>query len=169
MNLHDIPIGDNAPYEVNVVIEIPQGSSQKMEYDKRWGVFVLDRTLYSPLYYPYNYGFIPNTLYLDGDAIDALVLCNHPIPIGTVVTARPVGVLRMFDDKGPDDKVLCVFAHDPRYEHVQRLTDISEHRRKEIIHFFEVYKDLEDKAVDVEGWYPVDFAHEIIRKHTLTK
>ena len=169
MNLMDLPLGDKAPKEINVVIEIPQGSSQKMEYDPEFGTFRLDRTLFSPLYYPYNYGFVPNTLYLDGDPLDILVLCNHPIPMGVVCVARPVGVLRMHDDKGPDDKILAVHVNDPRYEHMQRLTDISEHRRKEIVHFFNVYKDLEDKTVDVDGWYPVDVAHEIIMKYSLEK
>jgi inorganic pyrophosphatase len=169
MNLFDIPVGENAPNEVNVVIEIPQGSSQKMEYDPQWDIFRLDRTLFSPLYYPYNYGFIPSTLYLDGDPLDILVLCNHPIPMGTLVTARPIGVLRMHDDKGPDDKIISVFTHDPRYEHVRRLTDVSEHRRKEIVHFFQVYKDLEDKTVDIEGWYPVDISHELIMRYQTTK
>jgi inorganic pyrophosphatase len=168
MNLHDVPVGVNAPHEVNVIIEIPQGSSQKMEYDQRYGIMRLDRTLYSPLYYPYNYGFIPSTLYLDEDPLDILVLCNHPIPMNTLVKARPVGVLRMHDDKGPDDKIISVFAHDPRYEHMTRLTDISEHRRKEIVHFFQVYKDLEDKTVDIEGWFPVEIAHELISKYTVT-
>jgi inorganic pyrophosphatase len=169
MNLIDLPTGNDAPREVNVIIEIPQGSSQKMEYDPEYGIMRLDRTLYSPLYYPYNYGFIPSTLYLDSDPLDILVLCNHPIPAGTLVTARPVGVLRMHDDKGPDDKIISVFAHDPRYEHMTRLTDISEHRRKEIVHFFQVYKDLEDKTVDIEGWFPVEIAHELINKYSIKR
>lgn len=167
MNLHDIPLGPRAPHEVNVVIEIAEGSSNKFEYDPEWGVFRLDRTLYSPLYYPCSYGFVPSTLYVDGDPLDILVLCNHPIQTGTLLKARPVGVLRMHDDKGQDDKILSVFAHDPRYEHVHRLVDVTEHRLKEIVHFFETYKNLEDKNVEVEGWLPVTVAHEIIMRHAV--
>jgi inorganic pyrophosphatase len=169
MNLHDIPLGDNAPREINVVIEIPQGSSNKVEYDPRWGVFTLDRTLYSPLYYPCNYGFVPSTMFEDGDPLDILVVSSHPIAMGMVVCARPVGVLRMHDDKGQDDKVIAVFARDPRYEHVRRLSDLSEHRRKEIVHFFQVYKDLEDKTVDVEGWHPVDIAQDLIMRYVVKR
>jgi inorganic pyrophosphatase len=167
MNLYEIPLGERAPVEVNVIVEIPQGSSNKMEYDPHLNIFKLDRTLYSPLYYPCNYGFIPSTMFSDGDPLDVLVLCNHPIPTGTLVESRPVGVLRMRDDKGQDDKIICVSARDPRYQHVRRLSDLSDHRRKEIVHFFQVYKDLEDKAVDVEGWHPVDIAHELILKYAL--
>src|SRR5256714_11893203 len=147
MNLADMPIGDKAPDEVNVVIEIPQGSSNKVEYNNELGVFVLDRTLYSPLYYPCNYGFVPSTLFEDGDPLDILVLSSHPIAMGTLVAARPVGLLRMRDDKRPDDKVIAAFARDPRYKEVQDLTDLPEHQRKEIQHFFQIYKDLEDKDV----------------------
>ncbi len=167
MNLAQIPVGPKAPFEVNVVIEISQGSSNKVEYHAEWGAFVLDRTLFSPLYYPCNYGFVPSTLFEDGDPLDILVLSSHPIAMGTVVVARPVGLLRMHDDKGPDDKVIAVFAHDPRFEHVRRLSDLSEHRKKEIHHFFQVYKDLEDKAVDVEGWHSVTAAHEMITRYTV--
>src|SRR5437588_9205296 len=160
MKLTDIPIGANAPHEVNVVIEISQGSSNKVEYHSEWGVFVLDRTLYSPLYYPCNYGFVPSTLFDDGDPLDILILSSHPIAMGTLVSARPVGLLKMRDDKGPDDKVIAVFAHDPRYEEVQDLTDLPEHQRKEIQHFFQVYKDLEDKDVVVEDWHPAERARD---------
>lgn len=167
MNLYEIPVGPNAPYQINAIIEIPQGSSNKMEYDPTYETFRLDRTLYSPLYYPNNYGFIPSTLYLDEDPLDILVISSHPIPTGTLCHARPLGVLRMHDDKGPDDKIISVFAHDPRYEHMQRLTDLSEHRRKEILHFFQVYKDLENKQVDIEGWFPAAIAHDLITRYTV--
>jgi inorganic pyrophosphatase len=167
-NLTRIPVGERAPEEVNAVIEIPQGSSNKMEYNEEWGAFVLDRTLYSPLYYPCNYGFIPSTLFEDGDPLDLLVFSSHPIPMGTVLTARPVGVLRMHDDKGQDDKVVAVFAHDPRYKHVRALEDVPEHSCREITHFFQVYKELEDKAVEVEGWEPAEVARELIKRYVIT-
>jgi inorganic pyrophosphatase len=166
MNLYELPLGPDAPRVVTSVIEIPQGSSNKFEYDPHWRAFRLDRTLFSPLYYPCNYGFIPNTLYLDGDPLDILVYSSHPMITGCIVEVRPLGVLRMHDDKGPDDKIVAVFAHDPRYEHMTRLTDLSEHRRKEILHFFQVYKELENKAVDIEGWFPVAVAHDLIMKYS---
>ncbi len=167
MNLTEIPVGPNAPHEVNVIVEISQGSSNKVEYHAGWNAFVLDRTLFSPLYYPCNYGFVPSTLFDDGDPLDILVLSSHPIAMGTVVSARPVGMLRMRDDKGVDDKIIAVFSHDPRYEQVRRLSDVSEHSRKEIHHFFQIYKELEDKAVDVEGWHPVEMAHDLITRYSL--
>jgi inorganic pyrophosphatase len=166
-NLTRIPAGLRAPEEVNVVIEIPQGSSNKMEYNEDWGAFVLDRTLYSPLYYPCNYGFIPSTLFEDGDPLDVLVFSSHPVPMGTVLTARPVGVLRMRDDKGQDDKIVAVFSHDPRYEHVRALEDLPEHRRREIVHFFRIYKELEDKAVEVDRWEPAAVAHDLISRYSI--
>ena len=166
-NLTRIPVGERAPLEVNAVIEIPQGSSNKIEYNEEWGAFVLDRTLYSPLYYPCNYGFVPSTLYEDGDPLDILVFSSHPVPMAAVVCARPLGVMRMHDDKGKDDKIIAVFSHDPRYEQVASLHDLAEHRRREIEHFFVVYKNLEDKAVEVEGWEGLEAAHDLITRYTL--
>lgn len=161
-----LDIGPNAPREVNVVVEIPRGASNKYEYDPERGVFMLDRVLYSPLYYPCEYGFIPNTLFEDGDPIDILVLCTQPTFTGCVLVARPVGVLRMSDDKGQDDKILAVFACDPRFEQVMRLEDLSEHRLKEILHFFAVYKDLENKEVIIHGWESVEAAQNLITQYT---
>ena len=167
MHLTDVPIGDNAPFEVNVVIEITQGSSNKIEYNSQFGAFVLDRTLFSPMYYPCNYGFIPSTLFEDGDPLDVLVLTSHPVPTAVVMVVRPVGVLRMGDDKGPDDKIICVFARDPRFEGIRDIDDLSDHRKKEIIHFFQVYKELEDKAVNVDGWQPAKYAHDLIQRYAI--
>jgi inorganic pyrophosphatase len=169
MHLTDVPVGDKAPQEVNVVIEITQGSSNKIEYDATWGAFVLDRTLFSPMYYPCNYGFIPSTLFEDGDPLDVLVLTSHPVPMATVLAVRPVGVLRMHDDKGQDDKIICVFARDPRFEDIRDIEDLAEHQKKEIIHFFEVYKELEDKDVEVDGWHSASIAHELISRYTVSR
>lgn len=160
-----LPTGVHAPDVVNVVVEIPRGSSNKIEYNPELGVFVLDRVLYSPLYYPCEYGFIPGTLFEDGDPLDILVLATQPTFTGCVLPTRPVGVLKMGDDKGQDDKILGVSAHDPRFEQVMRLEDLSEHRLKEILHFFAVYKDLEDKAVTIQGWESVEVAHDLIRRY----
>ena len=162
-----MPIGARSPHEVNVVVEIPRGSSNKIEYDTDLSVFRLDRVLYSPLYYPCEYGFIPSTLFEDGDAIDILVLATQPTFTGCLIEARPVGVLKMGDDKGQDDKILGVSANDPRFAQVMRLEDVSEHRLKEILHFFAVYKDLENKEVTIQGWEPAEAAHELIRHYTI--
>jgi inorganic pyrophosphatase len=167
MDLAKLPIGSNAPQEVTVVVEIPRGSSNKIEYDEELGVFRLDRVLYSPLYYPCEYGFIPHTRGSDGDPLDVLVLSSQPTFTGCVLSVRPVAVLKMADDKGEDAKILGVLAHDPRFERVTNLESLSEHRQKEILHFFTVYKDLEDKQVLIQGWESVEAAHELINQHRI--
>jgi inorganic pyrophosphatase len=128
---------------IDVVIEIPGGSRNKYEYDHERHVIRLDRRLFSATVYPADYGFIPDTLAEDGDPLDALVLLDDPTFPGCWVAARPVGVLWMEDDKGPDAKVLCVPAGDPRWEHAQDLGQLPDHMLDEIEHFFEVYKMLE--------------------------
>lgn len=162
MDYHKLPIGERAPEQVNVVVEIPRGSSNKVEYDPETGVFRLDRILYSPLYYPCEYGFIPGTHSPDGDPLDILVLSTQPTFTGCVMRARPVGVLKMSDDRGQDDKVLGVAADDPRFDGVSRLADVSSHLLTEIEHFFAVYKDLEQKEVDIQGWEPEQTALALI-------
>lgn len=157
-----VPIGVNAPEEVNAVIEIPRGSSNKYEYDQEMGVFRLDRPLYSPLFYPFDYGWIAGTLSADGDPLDVLVIGSHPTFPGCVVTARPLGVLMMRDEKGADEKILARVVHDPRFHGVRRLAHVSEHILKEIEHFFDVYKTLEEKAVTITGWQDVEAAQEMI-------
>ncbi len=167
MDFRNIPSALNSPDEVNVIVEIRRGSSNKIEFDMEWGVFRLDRVLYSPLYYPCEYGFVANTLFEDGDPLDILVLSTQPTFTGCVLSARPVGVLKMSDDKGEDDKILGVSTHDPRFENVTRLEDISEHRLKEILHFFAVYKDLENKQVIIHGWEGADVAQKLISDYTI--
>ena len=152
-----------------MVVEIPRGSSNKIEYDEELRVFRLDRALYSPLYYPCEYGFLPNTLFEDGDPLDVLTLSTQPTFTGCVLVARPVGVLQMSDDKGRDDKVLCVSAHDPRFEQVTRLSHLSEHRLKELVHFFAVYKDLEEKTVQMHGWADENVARDLICRYRIDK
>ena len=165
MSLLDVPIGPRAPYAFNTVIEIPKGSTNKYEVDQETGVIKLDRVLYSPLFYPFDYGYIPQTCYLDGDPIDVLVLISHPTFPGCVVEASAIGVLKMTDDKGPDEKVICVATMDPRFSTRKSLNDLQEHTRKELVHFFEVYKTLEQKEVEVLGWAGVELAVEIIQKY----
>ncbi|MEO9224228.1 MAG: inorganic diphosphatase [Acidimicrobiales bacterium] len=128
---------------VDVMVEIPGGSRNKYEYDHDHHVIRLDRRLFSATVYPADYGFIPDTLAEDGDPLDALVFLDDPTFPGCWVTSRPVGVLWMEDDKGPDAKVLCVPAGDPRWEHARDLSGLPEHMLDEIEHFFEVYKMLE--------------------------
>jgi inorganic pyrophosphatase len=157
-----LPIGDDAPEEVNAVIEIPRGSSNKYEYDHELGVFKLDRTLYSPLFYPFDYGWIAGTMSADGDPLDVLVIGSHPTFTGCVVTCRPLGVLMMRDEKGADEKILPRVAHDPRYHGVRRLGHVPEHILREVEHFFQVYKTLEKKVVQIGEWQDVEEAQEMI-------
>jgi inorganic pyrophosphatase len=157
-----LPIGDDAPEEVNAVIEIPRGSSNKYEYDHQLGVFKLDRTLYSPLFYPFDYGWIAGTMSADGDPLDVLVIGSHPTFTGCVVNCRPLGVLMMRDEKGADEKILARVAHDPRYHGVHRLGHVPEHILREIEHFFQVYKTLEKKIVQIGAWQDVEEAQEMI-------
>ena len=137
----------------DVVIEIPRGSRNKYEFDHERGVMRLDRRLFSATVYPADYGFVPDTLAEDGDPLDALVLLEEPTFPGCWVTARPVGVLWMTDDAGPDAKLICVEAHDPRYAEVTDLDGIQTEMLAEIRHFFEVYKTLEPDKYSNPGGY----------------
>ncbi|MCX7800411.1 MAG: inorganic diphosphatase [Fimbriimonadales bacterium] len=165
MGLLSVKIGPKAPEFVNAVIEIPRGSSNKYELDLETGVMRLDRVLYSPLFYPFDYGFVPQTQYLDGDPIDILVMVSHPTYPGVVVEATPVGVLNMRDEKGPDEKILAVAVKDPRFGYRRSMSQLNDHTRKEIVHFFEVYKQLEDKFVEVLGWDDREKAIELIERY----
>jgi inorganic pyrophosphatase len=157
-----LPIGAKAPNEVNMVVEIPKGSSNKYEYDMDLGVFRLDRVLYSPLYYPCDYGWICGTHANDNDPLDILVIGSHPTFTGCMVSVKPLGSLLMHDEHGEDWKVLAVQTRDPRYSDRRGLDDISPHTLREIVHFFEVYKHLEEKATDVVGWRDTGETHELI-------
>ncbi len=144
---------------VDVVVEIPRGSRNKYEMDKELGVIRLDRRLFSATFYPTDYGYIPETLGEDGDPLDALVLLDEPTFPGCWVSARPVGVFWMEDDKGPDAKIICVPAGDPRWAHVKDIDDVFDALLAEIGHFFEVYKMLEpDKHSNTRGYEGVDAA-----------
>ncbi len=147
---------------ITVMVEIPKGSRNKYEYDKEKGIIRFDRMLFSAVHYPSDYGFIPDTLALDGDPLDALVLVWEPTFPGCVIEARPVGVFKMWDEKGLDEKILCVPVHDPLWNYIHTLSDVPPHLLKEIEHFFAVYKDLEKKKTGVEGWQDLDAALQII-------
>jgi inorganic pyrophosphatase len=147
---------------LTVMIEIPKGSRNKYEYDSQSQSIKFDRMLFSAVHYPSDYGFILETLAEDGDALDALVLVWEPTFPGCLIEARPVGMFKMFDEKGPDDKILCVPLMDPLWSHIKDLSDVPPHLLKEIEHFFAIYKELEDKKTGVEGWHGLDTALEII-------
>ena len=146
-----------------VMIEIPKGSRNKYEYDKERQKIRFDRLLFSPVHYPTDYGFIEETLALDGDALDALVLVWEPTFPGCLIEASPVGLFRMADEKGPDEKILCVPIQDPHWTGIEGLDDVPAHLLREIEHFFTIYKDLEEKEVLVEGWEPREEAEAVIR------
>ncbi len=146
---------------VDAFIEIPTGSQNKYEYDKEKGVFVLDRVLYSPMHYPTEYGYLENTLALDGDPLDILVLTSFPTFPGCVIESKVIGVLVMSDDKGQDEKLLAVPSNDPRWKEVNALEDVPQHKLKEISHFFQVYKDLENKKTVIEGWKNAETASKL--------
>ncbi len=162
-NLKDLPVGKNFPDEIYAIVEIPEASRNKYEYDSDLQVFRLDRTLYSAVHYPTAYGFIPGTFYDDGDPLDVLIVASQPLHIGVLVETRPVGVLRMQDDKGQDDKILSVAIHDEHYKDVSLLEQMPHHLLVEIEHFFSTYKHLEGKSVRSFGWEPAEFAKSAIR------
>ncbi len=147
--LNQIPLGDKAPEIVNVIIEIPAGSHNKYEYDEALDAICLDRVNYTAMAHPYDYGFIPETRSDDGDHLDAFVILDHSVFPGCVVAARPIGLIKMVDDGENDEKIICVPAKDPRYDHIQDLADLSAHIPKEIQHFFEHYKDLQNKKCQI--------------------
>ena len=149
---------------VNVMIEIPKGSRNKYEYDKEKKRVKFDRMLFSPVHYPTDYGFIQDTLALDGDALDALVLVWEPTFPGCIIDAKPVGLFKMRDEKGPDEKILCVPLYDPLWNHIESLADVTPHLLKEIEHFFSIYKELEEKKIGVEGWEDRESAIRIIKQ-----
>lgn len=164
MSLYDLPVGDDAPATVNVVVEIPKGTKNKIEFDPEFGIFRLDRVLHSPLSYPGDYGFIPSTLSPDGDALDALTLVTDATFTGCVLRVRPIGALVMRDEAGKDEKILAVPTEDPRFEELRDTSDLPAHLLKEAEYFFNVYKELEGKQTIVLGWGDASTAFEIIRQ-----
>jgi inorganic pyrophosphatase len=167
MRIDAIPIGHNPPDDVNVIVEVPIGGEPiKYEMDKAAGTLVVDRFLHTPMRYPGNYGFVPHTLSDDGDPIDVLVANTRPIVPGAVINVRPIGVLKMEDDAGGDEKILAVPVPrlTKRYEHVHNYTDLPKITLEQVQHFFAHYKDLEpDKWVRVLGWGDADEARHLIR------
>ncbi len=154
---------DRFPSAVEIVVEIPRGNRNKYEFDETAGVYRLDRVLSSAVFYNFDYGFVEGTRGGDGDHTDALLLIDEPTFTGCHVYARAVGGLAMQDDKGDDFKVLCVALADPHYSHITDLDQVPPNRLREIVQFFETYKILEDKRVDVLGWRDRDAALEVLR------
>ncbi|MGK7890067.1 MAG: inorganic diphosphatase [Leptolyngbyaceae cyanobacterium] len=152
------------PGIINVLIEIPGGSKNKYEFDKDLGAFALDRVLYASVQYPYDYGFIPNTLADDGDPLDGMVIMDQPTFPGCVIAARPLGMLEMIDGGDRDEKILCVPAKDPRYTEVKTLQDLAPHRLDEIAEFFRTYKNLEKKVTEIGDWKGLDAVNPLIEK-----
>ena len=161
-NLYNYPIGTKSPEEFNVIIEVPTGSNNKYEYNAEQDIFELDRVLFSSVHYPGCYGFIPQTLGGDGDPLDVVVLTGEPMITGSVLSVRPVGFLKMTDDKGQDEKILAVPVNDPRFNERCKLSDIRQHVLLEIEHFFRIYKELEKKFVDIDKWYDVEDTKKLI-------
>ncbi len=156
MRIDAISIGKNPPEDVNVIVEVPVGGHPiKYEMDKEAGTLVVDRFLYTPMTYPGNYGFVPHTLSEDGDPIDVLIASTRPLVPGCVINVRPIGVLKMEDNSGKDEKIIAVPSQKltMRYDKVRDYTDMPEITLKQIEHFFEHYKDLEPgKWVKIYGW-----------------
>jgi inorganic pyrophosphatase len=151
--LHDIEAGARVPHELNMIVEIPRGSRNKYEIHKESGLMRLDRLLYSAVYYPGDYGFMPRTLATDGDPLDLVCMVTEPTFPGCLIEVRPVGLFLMEDEKGPDEKVLVVPCRDPLYTDYHELEDVPRHFLREFEHFFTIYKDLEDeKRSAVHGW-----------------
>jgi len=153
MNLwHDVSMGKNAPEEFNCIVEIPKNSSNKYEIDKETGLIALDRANYSSSPYPFDYAFIPQTLWEDGDALDVIIISTFPIQPGILVNVRPVAIMNMIDSGESDAKIIAVPVNDRRFEDIQDLKDLNKHSLKEYAHFFETYKNLKG---DDPKKYPV--------------
>jgi len=149
---------------LHCLIEIPKGSRNKYEYDEELGGIKLDRFLFSSVVYPADYGFIPETLGGDGDPLDVIVCLSEPTFPGCVIEVKAIGMLRMRDAKGEDDKIVCVPLEDPSWAHLEDLDDLSKQLRDEIEHFFAIYKDLEGEKVEVEDWHDRETALKAIEE-----
>jgi inorganic pyrophosphatase len=160
---HAIPFGKKAPEIVTAVIEISKGSKNKYEIDKDSGLLFLDRVLSSSVFYPTNYGFIPQTYCDDGDALDILVVGQEAVSGMTLMNAKVLGAMQMVDGGEQDDKILAVHADDPQYKHMENLSDLNPHQLKEIEQFFRSYKALEKKVVEIKGWVNKEAAFKIIQ------
>jgi len=154
--------GPDSPQIIRMVVEIPKESSNKYEFDWQLKLFRLARSLYSPLHYPGDYGFLPGTVAADGDPLDVLCMANTPSFTGCLLYVRPVAVLDMLDGTKRDHKILAAHVHDPRHDQLHRLANVNQHRLAEIEHFFSIYKELEGTTMVMGGWRDVEAAHRVI-------
>ncbi len=159
---HGVYYGENAPATVNALIEIPQGSRSKYEVDKDTGLLKLDRVIYSSFHYPVNYGFIPQTLARDNDPLDILVLCSQSIQSLCLVEANVIGNMQMIDNGVPDDKIIAVAVKDPSVNHIAKMEELPQHFLLELRNFFEQYKVLENKKVEIDNFQNKATAYKII-------
>lgn len=159
---HDVSPGPEAPREFSAIIEIPAGSNVKYELDKKSGLLRLDRVLYSAVYYPANYGFIPQTLAEDDDPLDVLVLCEEPVVPLTIITARCIGLMTMVDSGKMDHKIIAVATNDPSFNGYQEASQMPGHRLTMLRRFFQDYKLLEEKLVEVDQIHPAAEGYPII-------
>jgi inorganic pyrophosphatase len=164
VKLYDIDPGPDTPEVVRAIVEIPKNSSNKYEYDGKLGVFRLDRALYSPMHYPGDYGFIPGTLADDGDPLDVLILVDEPSFSGCLLDVRPVGLLNMIDEKREDQKVLAVPSRNPRFDSIHTIDQVFPHVRREIEHFFAIYKELQGGTTKMGGWKGPPEARKMIQE-----
>jgi inorganic pyrophosphatase len=149
---------------VHMLVEIPKGSRNKYEWDEELGAIAFDRFLFSSVVYPLDYGMIPRTLAEDGDPLDAMVATTEPTFPGCLIRIKPIALFKMSDDKGIDDKVIGVPLSDPNWNECESLDDLSDQLKNEIEHFFAVYKTLEDKEVEIDGWYSREDAQKVIEE-----
>lgn len=161
---HDVNIGDDIPNSFSAIIEVPKGSKNKYELDKESGLIKVDRVLFSAVHYPANYGFIPKTYCEDNDPLDVLVLGQEPVYPMSIMTAIPIGVMKMKDEGEADDKIIAVHAHDPEYCQYKSINELPQHRLAEVRRFFEDYKTLEEKIVVVEEFLDAADAKRILKE-----
>ncbi len=161
---HDLSVGDDAPEVVNAIIEIPNGSRAKYELDKETGLIKLDRVLFSAVHYPANYGLIPQTYCDDGDPLDVLIISKADFIPGCLVDAKVIGVMHMVDGGEGDDKIIAVASEDVTVNHINDLDELPEHHLQEIQNFFETYKKLEKKEVDVQGFKGKEEALKVVKE-----
>ena len=163
-SLFDLDPGPDWPETVHTIVEIPRNSINKYEYDAKLGVFRLDRALYSSVYYPGDYGFIPGTLSEDGDPLDVLTLVDEPGFPGLLMSVRPVGFLELVDQGKPDQKILAVPTDNPRFDSIRNIVDVIPHVLREIEQFFKVYKVLEKKRTEIKSWHGRDEVQAVMRR-----
>ena len=161
---HDVDLGNKVPSIIPAIIEVPKGSKAKYELDKKSGLIIVDRILFSSVHYPANYGFIPRTYCDDCDPLDILVLGQEPVVPLSIMRAKPIGVMKMLDQGVADDKIIAVHSDDREYSHYESIDQLPPHRLMEVQRFFEDYKSLENKTVVVEKFLNRDEAIKIIQK-----